>query len=298
MKKQTAKKFNPVLSFCIFGLFFLSCASVPQDGETYIPKGWTVSGAVSAEELVPEWVPYARGIEYFAGQVRSPKLELWALRVDLASPDIEIVINDPELEEGYIYSTTVSLFVETHQLAAGINANPFSPVSQKLGEPRLITGITINDGVTISEPDSRYDTLLIYDDGLGAIASQNNLPEPEFIRHAVGGFNKVLENGEVPEELWGAKERHPRSAVGLNDMGDILYVLAIDGRRPGSVGPTLEELGIILRRMGASSGLNLDGGGSTQLALRWPNGKVRTINKGSDRAVATCLGIRLRPLTE
>jgi exopolysaccharide biosynthesis protein len=72
-------------------------------------------------------------------------------------------------------------------------------------------------------------------------------------------------------------------------MGDTLYLLTVEGS-----GATLEELGIILRQLGANSGLNLDGGGSTQLALRWPDGKVATINKGSSRAVAVCLGIRLK----
>jgi exopolysaccharide biosynthesis protein len=85
----------------------------------------------------------------------------------------------------------------------------------------------------------------------------------------VGGFSIVLSGGETPESLQENRARHPRSAVGLNALGDTLYILAIDGRRPGSVGATEEELGIILRQLGAASGLNLDGGYSTQLALRW-----------------------------
>jgi len=209
--------------------------------------------------------------------------------VDLTHPDIEIVINEPGWDTGSIYSTTVSRFVEIRDLVAGINANPFDPVSTKEGEARFITGLAINSGVEISAANDYYDALLIYDDGLGAIVNQGYLPNPEFIRHAVGGFNIVLANDEVPMELEGSRDRDSRSAVGLNILGDTLYLLAAEGS-----GTTLEELGIILRQLGASNGLNLDGGGSTQLALRWPDGKVATINKSSKRAVAVCLGIRLK----
>jgi hypothetical protein len=277
------------LLFSVFVFLLFSCASVPLDVETNIPKGWTAPKAAAAEELIPGWEPYARGIEYFAGQIRSPKVKLWALKVDLTHPDIEIVINEPGWDLGYVYSTTVSRFVEFRDLVAGINANPFDPVSSKEGEPRVITGLAITNGVGISMADENFDALLIYDDGLGAIVNQGYLPNPEFIRHAVGGFHIVLADDAVPEELEGSRDRDSRSAVGLNILGDTLYFLTVEGS-----GATMEELGVILRQLGASNGLNLDGGGSTQMALRWPDGKVAAINTGSKRAVAVCLGIRLK----
>jgi hypothetical protein len=55
---------------------------------------------------------------------------------------------------------------------------------------------------------------------------------------------------------------------------------------------------MVLRALGAGEGINLDGGGSTALALRYPDGKVRVANipihggiPGTERAVAGCLGI-------
>jgi exopolysaccharide biosynthesis protein len=67
------------------------------------------------------------------------------------------------------------------------------------------------------------------------------------------------------------------------------------------VGATEEEVGVILTRLGADDGLNFDGGGSTALVLRYPDGKIRPVNTpihgmipGKERAVATCLGIRKR----
>jgi len=55
---------------------------------------------------------------------------------------------------------------------------------------------------------------------------------------------------------------------------------------------------MILLALGSWNGLNLDGGGSTALALRGADGKVRVVNTpvhsgipGLERAVAGCLGI-------
>ena len=44
------------------------------------------------------------------------------------------------------------------------------------------------------------------------------------------------------------------------------------------MGATEEEIGIILKRLGACDGLNFDGGGSTALVLRYPDGKARPVN--------------------
>ena len=92
-------------------------------------------------------------------------------------------------------------------------------------------------------------------------------------------------------------ERHPRSAAGISADGSHLYLLIIDGRRTGSIGATEYETALLLRSLGAWDGLNLDGGGSSALALRGRNGKVRTVNTpkhkfiaGVERAVAGCIG--------
>jgi exopolysaccharide biosynthesis protein len=94
--------------------------------------------------------------------------------------------------------------------------------------------------------------------------------------------------------------KHPRSAAGLSNQGRTLYLLVIDGRRPGSQGATEVETAFILKRLGAEWGLNFDGGGSSALAMRYADGRVRTLNKpihsgipNRERAVAACLGLAI-----
>jgi exopolysaccharide biosynthesis protein len=208
----------------------------------------------------------------------------------------------------------VSGFVEAYNCLAGINTNPFSPVSAKVGERRSIDGLAIADGTLVSLPNPHFDALVFYrdpesgdgDSGIrAAIVSQAllGMEEPQQITHAAGGFHIVLRDGLVPESVEKrSRARHPRSAAGLSPDGRTLYLLVVDGRRLGSIGVTETELGVMLKRLGASEGLNFDGGGSSVLALRYGDGKVRPVNTpihrgipGRERGVATCLGIRAEP---
>jgi exopolysaccharide biosynthesis protein len=116
----------------------------------------------------------------------------------------------------------------------------------------------------------------------------------------VGGLHVILRESALTQRALTAQPRFPRSAAGLSANGKTLYLLVIDGRRPGSVGTTEAETALLLKQLGAWDGLNFDGGGSTALALRYRDGKVRTVNTpihhqipGNERGVAACLGIAL-----
>jgi hypothetical protein len=77
-------------------------------------------------------------------------------------------------------------------------------------------------------------------------------------------------------------ERHPRSGIGLTAEGDILMV-AVDGRRKGSRGVTLGEMGYLMVSLGAQNAFNLDGGGSTVMArFDKRTRKFVVVNKPSD----------------
>jgi hypothetical protein len=72
--------------------------------------------------------------------------------------------------------------------------------------------------------------------------------------------------------------RNPRTLAGLRPDGTLLLV-TVDGRRPGwSAGMTLSEAARLMRSLGATDALNLDGGGSSTMTVR---GEV--VNRPSDR---------------
>jgi Phosphodiester glycosidase len=100
------------------------------------------------------------------------------------------------------------------------------------------------------------------------------------VRESVGGSPILVKDGKRwftdPGDNF-TNGRHPRTLVGWAPGGDTLLV-TVDGRQPEvSVGMTLHEATDLLIGLGATEGMNLDGGGSTTFVR---NGNV--VNKVSD----------------
>jgi hypothetical protein len=97
-------------------------------------------------------------------------------------------------------------------------------------------------------------------------------PRWENVRHVIGGGPRLLANGlfaggEGFRQAF-ADRRHPRTAIGRLPDGRIVLAV-IGGRQPyHSLGMTLGELAGMLRVLGVTDAMNLDGGGSTTLVVR------------------------------
>ncbi len=90
--------------------------------------------------------------------------------------------------------------------------------------------------------------------------------------------------------------RHPRTAVGLDARRTKLVVLVVDGRQPEiAAGMSYDELAAEFLRLGCRDALNLDGGGSSVMAIRdSTRAEFHVLNQPSDgreRAVANALGV-------
>ncbi|MEW6476407.1 MAG: phosphodiester glycosidase family protein [Actinomycetota bacterium] len=86
------------------------------------------------------------------------------------------------------------------------------------------------------------------------------------VRESVGGSPILVKDGKRwftdPGDNF-TNGRHPRTLVGWSPGGDTLLV-TVDGRQPDvSVGMSLHEATDLLIGLGATEGINLDGGGST-----------------------------------
>jgi hypothetical protein len=276
----------------------------------------------------PAWRPLAGPpgdaaprLFYTAGRTGNPRLRFYVLKIDLDDPALDILVGagtGAPARYGHVPSVRVSSFVRDRRLLAGINTVPFDPSSAREGEDRRVVGLGIAGGRLIAPPVPRYDALVFYRDGGAAIVNQGEIPLPGAedgsggdytgeILHAAGGFHCILRDGELTERARhrAAGPRYARSAVGLDSGGRTLYLAAIDGGLPGRRGATEAETALILKQIGARDVLNLDGGGSSALALRFPpgaaGGGVRVVNTpshrglpGRERAVALCLGIGSR----
>ena len=301
------------LRFAVFSaavILLFSCGTQPQRNTAAEPRQIPEKhvAAETPEAIVPLWQPFAPeangALAYFPGKTAQPRLEFHAVRVDLRAPQVRIVTAAGARNKngGGALSTKVSGFVRDNNLFAGINALPFDPVSDREGEYRANIGIVISDGAVLSPPHPVFDALVFYDNTGPAIIPQSQIISAVHIDYAVGGFYQILVRGKLGEKTELNNSRHPRSAAGISADGKYLYLLVVDGRRIASVGGTEAETAIILRQLGAWDGINFDGGGSSSLVLRFPDGKIRPVNTpvhnnipGLERAVAGCLGIGINP---
>lgn len=84
--------------------------------------------------------------------------------------------------------------------------------------------------------------------------------------------------------------RHPRTVLGLSADKRTLYLAVVDGRATGRVGMTCDELAALMKELGASDAVNLDGGGSSTMWIAG-SGVVNRPSDGSERVVANHLAI-------
>jgi len=121
--------------------------------------------------------------------------------------------------------------------------------------------------------------------------SRSSDPRWDRVIHAIGGGPHLLASGLVSDEGFTntlVGRRHPRTALGVLPDGRIL-LLVVDGRSPPhSLGMTLVELALEMRRLGAVDAMNLDGGGSSTMVV---SGRVVNLpsDENGERAVATSL---------
>jgi len=121
--------------------------------------------------------------------------------------------------------------------------------------------------------------------------SDPRLSEAQF---ACGAGDIILRDGQITDaETWDKDllARSPKTALGITDAGEVI-VYAIDGRNANyGNGVKLAELATELRSLGCATAVNLDGGGSTIMAVRTPgNALAATVNRpsdGSPRKVST-----------
>jgi hypothetical protein len=156
---------------------------------------------------------------------------------------------------------------------------------------------------------ARGDTLLL----VGVTASTASLVRsgdtvtvqvalsPWMPREAVGGQPLLLRDSALVAAVdsagnAGFRDVNPRTAVGIAAGGRRVLLVVVDGRRPGhSVGIGTRPLAELLRALGARDAINLDGGGSSALAVRARDGSTRVVNTVSDatgeRPVANALAV-------
>lgn len=282
--------------------------------------------AADATPILTPWTPAFKGIDRVVGTntpggggVFTNLQVIHALRIDLTDPDVRL-FTTPRLTN-YVAEVqetgglTVSDFLRTNQLQAAINANFFSPGQYYLppGTPMVVEGLAVSEGVVVSEQEGPpSSSAIVFDVTNRASIIYTNWPATNTagIFTAVSGIYPLLINGTNVGYSYLADpgfihEPNPRTVMGLSQDRRYLFLVAIDGRQPGySVGAYDYESAEWLLLLGASDGVNMDGGGSTTLVVQDTTGVPLPLNhssavandpQGRERTVGSHFGVYARP---
>lgn len=267
--------------------------------------------------VVGPWTPMFKGIDFCTG-TNTPggglpnQHVVYAMRVDLTDPDIRLKAT-PRTPNNYLNESrevvgrTVSDFLTTNHLQVAINANFFlSPgYYPPPGTLFNVYGLEIDEGIVVSTitRSAQASCFLFTSNNLATFIPTNFPAKPLTntytavtgeIALAIDGTNRMKLDLDV----------QPRTCFGLSKDRKYLYLLAIDGRQPGySDGATLFECARWLLTLGASDGINMDGGGSTLLVAADSTGAPVRLSSssavagdGRERVVGSHLGIYAKPI--
>ena len=244
----------------------------------------------------------------YQSETRSdPPMRLFIARVDLSNPKVHVRVapGGPDPDGPGEWETTLmapTRVAKREDFDLVVNGDFFAAHKVKDAEGAQSAyradiwagaiGPAVSNGKTWSTAAKKIPCLVVYKDRRVAIEPVSKPPADAWA--VVAGNVMLVEAGKpVGHEN---KARHPRTVVGLDAKAKTLIILVVDGRRPSvSIGMTYDDLAREMIRLGCQRALNLDGGGSSVMALRDPaTGEYRVVNTPSDgreRAVANVLGI-------
>jgi len=249
------------------------------------------------------------GVRYFSETRTAPPTRLFVAEIDLTNPLVQIRVarGGPDPDGPGPWQTTLmppTKIGAREGFRLVVNGDFFRAHGIKDAEGKnapyraelwgAVTGPAVSDGQTWSISGAR-PCLVVRKDGKVLITNRGK-PTPEDWE-VISGNTLLVKGGTVVPHS--NQARHPRTAAGLNAAGTKLVLLVVDGRKPGvAIGMNYDELAAEMMRLGCKDALNLDGGGSSVMAVRASIGpKFRILNQptdGHERAVANVLGVAIR----
>jgi exopolysaccharide biosynthesis protein len=258
--------------------------------------------------------PYP-SVVYKHEELADPPQRIFVALIDLTNPDVKVRVSrggpDPD-GEGKWQTTLMppTKVAEREKFDVVINGDFFSHLSGKDAEgeaalkefkggtPAAVAGPAVTDG-KLWAPTTKPRAAFLVDAKKHCAVAEVADPPPDAME-VIAGSNILVKDGKnvapPPEKGAFAKGPHPRTAVGIADGGKTLVLVVIDGRKAGiAKGMSLTETAEVMLKYGCTEAVNLDGGGSSVLAIRDPEDhKMKILNTPSDgreRSVGNVLGV-------
>ena len=274
----------PLLNFILLLFLYQNIKSAPKEPEAAdldLKKLGITYTLKESTEPIPNKIHVLR-INLALNKVK-PKVALGP------DPDgdgpAEVSLTDPRKLAS---SPSVVAFVNTNPWDSFPNAEGRKNRNWYSGQPVDIHGLAGSEGKMRST--MAPSNASVWFDAKGKVHFGHQAEDKP--QEATTGFQLILSNGKLTVGTGGA--RHPRTAMGTDEKGKILWLVVVDGRqRRYSEGMNMHELATVMKELGCWTATNMDGGGSSIIGLVDKTYELKVMNRPSDRF----LGIpRIRPL--
>lgn len=268
--------------------------------------------SAEAQAVIDQQLP---GIVCLSEIQTNPPQRLFIARVNLTNPRLHLRVapGGPDPDGPGEWETTLmqpTRIAEREHFSLVVNGDFFlaknihdaegAKSGYRAGQWARTEGAAVSDGQAWSASTKPRPCLVIHRNRKITIESLT-VPRPNDWQ-VVGGGPILLRDGAIvlapskPHNKFDGP--NPRTAAGLDASGTTLTLLVVDGRKPGiASGMTLNELAEEMLQLGCKDAVNLDGGGSSVMAVRdAATGAMKILNQptdGRERAVADVLGIAL-----
>ena len=242
--------------------------------------------AADAEDTIT--TPY-EGIRHIKRVTGTPN-RIHIVEVDLTNPKIRLRATRSQHRR-----RTVSSFADLYDCQIATNGDFFSY------DDYSTSGVAVGHGEKWSDTSDNSTQGYI---GMGVqnevgISSPGTVEAPEdWMSDVVSGRPLVVKDGAAVTFSPCSDPfcvRNPRTAVGFNEAHTKMWLVVVDGRSSSSAGVSLNELGQLMKGLGAHRALNLDGGGSSTMYIKAQGGVVSSPSDGAQRVVANHLGVCIVP---
>lgn len=241
--------------------------------------------------------------------------------IDLTRSGVRLTVTAPDRSKGMEHvAATVSQFLIRERAQVAVNASYFLPFNggsprgedfyPKSGQPVQVSGAAIGGGRVASpvetDQDNRVTAIVCI--RRAAIRIVDGQRCPRGTTDAVAAGPRLLTGGArtplPPYEFSRDDAKGPRTAFGISADRKTAWLVTVDGRQAGySMGASLNDLTVLFRDIGAADAINLDGGGSTTMAIADGRGGATLLNRpihtgipGRERPVANHIAVFAPPL--
>jgi exopolysaccharide biosynthesis protein len=227
--------------------------------------------------------------------------------VDLKNKSVKPFVTPPDNPGAAkpVNARTTATFLEEYNLQLAINGDAFLVTRfadllrlyPNEGTPVNPWGLAASSGETYTQDTDEEHTLYFFPSNKASIDNRVGR-----VWMAVSG-SKLILNNNVAIGHSDDTGPEPRTAVGINQAGNKLVIIVVDGRQNGySEGATLLEMAVLMQDLRMYDAINLDGGGSSSLVIEGPDGEPVVLNSpihggvpGTLRPVANHLGFYADP---